>query len=98
MFCALFRQGSGAHDHQYAGFSADGKTNYPPGTPSDEGGTQPVQAGRSGTPTKYILTVTFVIESIGALLLALRFVPLFGWVKEYTTAYFIPFPHSVMRN
>lgn len=31
--------------------------------------------------TKYILTVTFVIESIGALLLALRFVPLFGWSK-----------------
>jgi trk system potassium uptake protein TrkH len=29
--------------------------------------------------TKYVLTTTFIIESIGALILAFRFIPLFGW-------------------
>lgn len=29
--------------------------------------------------TKYILIITFIIESVGALILAIRFVPIFGW-------------------
>ncbi len=31
--------------------------------------------------TKYILITTFVIESIGAILLSIKFVPRFGWTK-----------------
>ncbi len=38
--------------------------------------------------TRNIFIVTLAIEALGGLLLSLKFVPQFGWAREYTTVYF----------
>ena len=47
--------------------------------------------------TKNILATTLILEGAGAVLLAFRFIPMFGWIKGYILAYFILFLHFVMQ-